>query len=86
MQYCALSRARHSKGQLLASEVPSLLLHAVCSATRVRLSFARKAQAPEQTGSAAVERCTNIICLSESKLSVSSRARTCNPSLKRIVP
>ena len=35
MQYCALSRAGHSKGQLLASEVPSLLLHAVCSATRV---------------------------------------------------
>ena len=55
MQYCALSRAGHSKGQLLASEVPSLLLHAVCSATRIRLSLARKAQAPEQTGSAAVE-------------------------------
>ena len=35
MQYSALSRAGHSKGQLLASEVPSLLLHAVCSATRV---------------------------------------------------
>ena len=70
MQYSALSRAGHSKGQLLASEVSSLLLHAVCSATHVRLSMARKAQAPEQTSSAAVERCTNIICLSELKLSV----------------
>ena len=74
MQYSALIHARHSTGQLLASEVPSHLLHAVCSATCIKLSLARKAQAPEQTGSAAVERCTNIICLSESKLSFSSWA------------
>ena len=83
MQYSALGRAGHSKGQLLASEVPSLLLHAVCSATRVDCHWRERPKHQNRQVLLLFERCTNIICLSESKLSVDSKARTRNSSLRR---